>query len=946
MQLHQNTHKSTRHFSNQVPLRLVLIIPFVLQIFAAVSLTGYLSISNGRKAVNDLASQLQSEISSRVDQHLANYLSTPKKINQATVDAIESRLLKSDDLPSIGRFFWGQMQLFDVSYINYGLVKGGYAGAGITIEVEGKPISISETSAATGNINKNFATDAKGNRTNLRLSIEDYDYRKEAWYINATNQKSGWSQIYAWDVDNAVAVSISNSQPIYDRNNNLIGAVGVDLLLLGISDFLRQLKLSPNSRVFIIERDGTIVAKSNKEKFYKKLKNEVKRLKAVESSDSLIQATAKYLHSFNGFNKLKQTKQFDFDLKGQRQFIQVTPWKDEEGLDWLVVIAVPESDFMGQINSNTRTTIMLCIVALVMATLLGIYTSRWIARPILKLNAASQTIASGQLDYQVEINRIRELGSLAQSFNKMAQQLRESFTALEKTNAELENRVEERTAELKQAKISADIANHAKSEFLASMSHELRTPLNGILGYAQILLRDKTASPKQKDGIDIIYQCGSHLLTLINDILDLSKIEAGKLELYPKDFHFASFITSVNEICRIRAEQKEIDFIYEARNKLPVALHGDEKRLRQVLLNLLGNAIKFTDKGCVTLKVGVVNDLPDNTINNINQAPMQETSNCSKPIYRIRYQIEDTGIGMTPQQLEKIFLPFEQVGEKQRMSEGTGLGLTISQRIVEMMGSQLQVESIANLGSTFWFEVELPLATEWVESKPNSVTYPIGYKYNIENIHSVKMRILVIDDRWENCSVIANLLEPLGFEVAQAENGQEGLDKAITLLPDLIITDIAMPVLNGLDMTKQLRVHPTTKTIPIIVSSASVFNFDRQQSRDAGADDFLPKPVSSIELLEQLQKYLNIDWVYDVGAPTSSLPLYHENEETLIIPPVEELQTLYAAAKIGDIAGVESEALQISQINPQYQLFTEAILKLVHAMDDEAIFKFIKSYIN
>lgn len=343
MRLHQDILKYTRrHFYSQVPLRLVLVLPFVLQIFAAVGLTGYFSISNGRKAVNELASKLQGEVSERVDQHLASYLSAPKKINQATADAIESGLLKSNDLPGIGRFFWGQMQLFDVSYINYGLIKGGYAGAGITIEVEGKPISISETSAATGNLNKNFATDAKGNRTNLRFSLEDYDYRREAWFVNAiTTQKSGWSQIYAWDVDNAIAVSISKSKPIYDSKNKLIGAVGVDIILLGISNFLRQLKLSPNSRVFIIESNGKIVAKSDQEQFYKKVNNEVKRLKAVESRDTLVQATAKYLQQqFNEFDKIKQTQQLDFDFKGQRQFIQVTPWQDKEGLDWLVVIAV------------------------------------------------------------------------------------------------------------------------------------------------------------------------------------------------------------------------------------------------------------------------------------------------------------------------------------------------------------------------------------------------------------------------------------------------------------------------------------------------------------------------------------------------------------------------------------------------------------------------------
>jgi len=283
----------------------------------------------------------------------------------------------------------------------------------------------------------------------------------------------------------------------------------------------------------------------------------------------------------------------------------------------------------------------------------------------------------------------------------MALQLRESFNKLERTNEQLEIRVEERTVELKEAKINADAANKAKSEFLANMSHELRTPLNGILGYAQILQGSKNMTEKEHKGIGIIDQCASHLITLINDILDLSKIEDQKMELHPEPFHFSSFLEGVADICRIKAEQKNINFNYKFDHNLPIGVESDEKRLRQVLINLLGNAIKFTNSGEVNFEVSLV----DNQETEVNQ---------HQKYYIVRFKIIDTGVGMTEAQLEKIFLPFEQVGNIQKQSEGTGLGLTISQQIVGLMGSVLEVESFSGKGSRFWFDVEIPEAKEWV----------------------------------------------------------------------------------------------------------------------------------------------------------------------------------------------------------------------------------------
>jgi signal transduction histidine kinase/ActR/RegA family two-component response regulator len=836
--------KLTLNLAKKLPLRLVLVVPFVLQIFAAVGLTGYLSLRNGQKAVNDLASQLRNQVSDRVDQHLDRYLALPHQINEINARAIEQGLIDPKDLQSFGRYFWKQMRVFaDFGYINFGNPQGDFIGIYRAPDNSLRMDFVEQTYLGEY---RGYATDEQGNPTK-QIIVDEFDFRVDSWYTDAIKAaRPLWSEIYTWDDDPSI-ISISASYPLYNRDKTLLGVIGIDLVLSQIRDFLRQLPISPSAKIFILERNGLLVTASSNEKFYTIKDGEAKRLEALESQDSSIRETTHYLmHHFGHLERIEQSHQLDLQIDGEKTFAQVTPWRDKFGLDWLIVVTVPESDFMAQINANTRTTILLCFAALGVASVLGIYTSRWIARPILRLSQASKAIASGELDQQVEVKSVRELNILAQSFNQMAQQLRESFAALEKTNEELEIRVDERTAQLKEAKEAADTANQAKSEFLANMSHELRTPLNGILGYAQILQRSKIMTEEEKKGVGIIYQCGSHLLTLINDILDLSKIEARKMELYYKAFHFPSFLENVAEICRIRAQQKNIAFLYHSESELPMGVRADEKRLRQVLINLLGNAIKFTDCGVVTFKV----------------SQLEQASR--SPLTKFRFAIEDTGIGMSQEQLAKIFLPFEQVGDSYRRAEGTGLGLAISQKIMQMMGSTIQVKSKLGEGSVFWFDVDLETTQEWLETlRVVSAGTIVGFRGN-------KQKILVVDDRWENRSVLFNLLAPLGFQLAEASDGREGLEKATEFNPDLIITDLVMPVMDGFEMIRKIRKSPHLHNVAIITSSASVFETDQYKSIDAGANEFLPKPVEAEALLEMLRIHLDLEWIYEQPTPESA----------------------------------------------------------------------------
>ena len=907
-----------------IPLRGVLILPFVLLLSVTVGLIGWLSIRNGEHAIHEVASQLRHEVSNRILERLYDYLSTPHIINHINADAVQLNVLMPQDYITWQQVLAEQLDLFsDLSFIQLGTEQGHYLGMG---RLADESLVLEKTvPVADGVIYQQHQVNNNGEPIELRKQVDHYDITTQAWYQTALqNQAIGWSEVHHLPSTQQLGL-IATRAFTEDTDGQATGFFVSHLPLARISEFLQRVKVGWVGEVFITDRNGLLLASSSdKSPFIRSSDYQgTLRVAAIDSPEPLVRETAKFLTDYFGSlseiekqaEQLKIIQQLEFTRNGIRHFVQITPFRDGRGLDWLIIIVAPETAFLETIHHHSDITVLIALIALMIALLIGSLTSRWITKPIQYLKVASQKLAAGHWEQRLPTERRDEIGALAQSFSSMALQLRDSFNRLERFNQSLEELVDIRTqelsatvAELEKARYQAESANRAKSEFLANMTHELLTPMNAILGFTQLLQLDSNLRSDQQESLKMVEESGQQLLKLINEVLEIAKLETGQAGLIPQNFDFHQLLHHIKERVRIRAEHKGLEVIFERNSELPQYLRADASKLAEILFNLLDNALKFTESGYIALRVSY-------------QTKALQT-------HRLFFEIADTGQGIEDFQQDSLFEGLS-LNTKQR---GAGLSLCITRQYIRMMGGDIQVNSQVGEGSVFAFDVQVELAA--LEDITHHQTHHVNQRVIGLVPNQPHYKLLVVEDRQENRLLLTQLLKTVGFHVEEAVNGEQAVEICQMLEPDLIWMDLRMPVMDGFAAMQQIKAHPCSKDIVIIALTANAATQERQAILEAGFADLVIKPFKESTIFNKLAEHLGVQYIYDT--PTTN-PL----AEILEIPTAPVL-TAEALSKLSETwlremqlaaAQVDSE-LAMAQLELIMESHPELVTPLTQLVQD------------
>ncbi|MBP0018235.1 MAG: response regulator [Cyanobacteria bacterium SBLK] len=932
----------------KIPLYLVLTVQFAVQVIGITSLVGYLSYRTGQQAISQLANELTIEQGERIDRHLDDYLGKAHEINLNNLGAFQAKVLDLNDFETLGRYFYQQLQLFDLVYMAFGGEDGSYIGIGYPLAEEA---ILGETPPSNLNTVTRYAVDEKGNKEEVLGVLKNTQRTSEPWYIDAKEaQKTIWSSVYIWEP----RIGIAASTPIYDEEQNLLGVLTVDIILDRLGQFLQDLQGDRLGNIFIVERSGLIVATSGHESPAPAIDGDITRLAALNARDPLIRNVVRYLQQQYGSLQNIAERQLLRPQLPQSPFVRVRPYRDEYGLDWLIVTVVPESEFLGEIHASVRRTVVLCVLALMGTIASGIWTSRRIARSLSRLTRATRNFASGKFDSPLKSTRILEVEALSESFRQMARSLRDADRLRQNYQQDLEQQVAEKTAnlqtaleELTIAKDKADVANQAKSEFLANMSHELRSPLNSVLGFSQLMMRSQKLSPEQQENISIINRSGEYLLTLINNVLDLSKIEAGKITLNLQNFDLYQLLHEVEDLFSLRAENRQLQLLFEYDANVPQYIKSDPVKVRQILINLLNNALKFTSEGGVSVRISHHLPIPlkggsDSGRTTTNSSAKHSTERSRRSFSAgnqqpttIKFEVEDTGEGIAEAELDKLFEAFTQTETGKNIQEGTGLGLPISRKFIQLMGGDIAVSSQVGSGTKFSFNIQGKIVRKEDVENREKQSRVIGLEPN-----QSQYKILVVDDKEVNRKLLIKLLQPLGFELQEASHGKEAVEIWESWQPHLIWMDMRMPIMDGYEAVQHIKGTTKGQATAVIALTASVLEEEKAIILSIGCDDFVRKPFREAIIFETMAKHLGVRYIYEKESlverkqSTDSL-----TTEDLTIMSSDWLIQMYRAS-----LDLDDELLLnlIAEIPETYQFIAEKLRDLVDRFRCDTIVSLIE----
>jgi len=742
-------------------------------------------------------------------------------------------------------------------------------------------------------------------RSHKRERSTRYDPRTRPWYVLARDNPGKVMKTAPYPSVTAMDVNIGVVTALMDDDGTFFGVLGTDLTLVNLTTYITGFKVSNAGKMFLIDDNGTVLAAPDEKWLFRKVPD-------LFPADS-----QRLMKTPRGSISLATTQ------GPQQAYVHTSP-----AIGWKLIALVPALEIEKEIERVVFTSVItfsLGLVLLSIVTLIGLY--QYILRPIGSLTESTRYIKqTGDLGHRFEIDTEDEIKELADAFNAMIEglswserKLRESQQELQQQRDHLEERVKERTVEL-------EAANRAKSMFLANMSHEIRTPLNAILGFTQLLLRDSDVQPSHRSSLETIKRSGEYLLKLLNDVLEMSKIEAARATVNAGRCDLNGLLDDLEGMFAVLTREKGLFLEIIRMGTVPRWIWADEQKLRQILNNLLGNAVKFTDGGGVILRVRIAPEAQHN----------ENTTAADGNPLRLLFEVEDTGHGIPEDERARIFSHFEQLTIGSRMKGGTGLGLAISKAYVELMGGAITVSGKVGTGSVFQFDL---VTSEVPDQEPPQ---PIPRQIMGLKGGERQCRILVVDDNEINREILLKLLQSVGFLVREAADGREACSVFKSWHPDLVLMDLVMPVMDGFEAIQVIRSQPAGEGIPLIAVSASVLSEDQERVMAVGADAFLRKPFTSEELFALIQGHLKVEYRY---ADDSLASPQAEQESPELTPgwldqlPADLVFAVQEAAVSLDVDQLDELLGQLAQRDAK---LAERFRKLIQSYDFQGLRDLLK----